>query len=61
MNSEQLLLELRMPWNGYDPRSLTDAFQRFSLIREGTGRVNLEPILATQLELFPEGTPYGTS
>ena len=62
MNSEQLQLDLGMPWNGYDPRSLTRIVQNLTF-RAGTGRVNLEPIGAmegVQLELFPEGTHYGS-
>ncbi len=63
MNSEQLRLELGMPWSGLSPRLLTRAHARFSLASEGTGRSNPEPIAmlkVVQLELFPEGTSYGT-
>ena len=63
MSSDQLLLELGMPWDGQDPRYLTRAFTQFSLSSEGTGRLNLRPIrpvVAVQLELFPEGTSYGS-
>ena len=60
MNSVQLELRLRMPWNGYDPRALTRARKFFSFVRKGTGRLNLERIQAVQLELFPEGTHYGS-
>ena len=63
MNSEQLILLLRMPWDGRDPRSLTRAAVKFSLASEGTGRSNLEPIRplhVDQIEMFPEGTPYGS-
>ena len=63
MNSEQLLLQLGMPWDGRDPRYLTRAFSRFSLASEGTGRSNPESFEAKdvdQFELFPEGTSYGT-
>ena len=60
MSSEQLSLKLRMPWDGYSPRGLTKAFGRFSFIRKGMGRPNPKPIVAVQLELFPEGTSYGT-
>jgi len=59
----QLELKLRMPWNGYDPRSLTRGHVRCSFSSEGTGRSIREPILSpyvVQLELFPEGTSYGT-
>ncbi len=65
MNSDQLVLDLEhrlLPWNGRSPRSLTRAFELFTF-RAGTGRVDHEPIVATdsvQLELFPEGTSYGT-
>ena len=48
-----------MPWNGYSPRGLTKAFGSFSFIREGTGRLS-QDASAEQLELFPEGTSYGT-
>ena len=56
---EQLLLELGMPWNGVSPRYLTQAHGRFSLASEGTGRVNPDAP-SVQLELFPEGTSYGS-
>ena len=62
MSSEQLSLDLGMAWNGYSPRSLTRGAISFTF-QAGTGRLNLElpqPILAVQLELFPEGTYYGT-
>jgi hypothetical protein len=52
-----------MPWDGKDPRYLTRAFEIFSLSSEGTGRPNLKSFQAThadQIELFPEGTHYGT-
>ena len=64
MISEQLELDLRMPWNGVSPRYLTSCFAAFSLSSEGTGRSNLRPLEAIdvdQIELFPEGTSYGTS
>ena len=57
--SEQLMLELGMPWDGRDPRYLTKAFGRFSFVRSGTGRANPDAISGEQLELFPEGTSYG--
>ena len=57
--SEQLSLRLRMPWDGYDPRALTRGSKVISFVRKGTGRTVLEPITA-QLELFPEGTSYGS-
>ena len=60
MISEQLLLPLGMPWNGVSPRYLTKAPRKLSLASEGTGRVNLDPVRTHQLELFPEGTYYGT-
>ena len=63
MISEQLLLKLGMPWDGISPRYLTRAPKRISLASEGTGRANLEPIRlieSVQLELFPEGTHYGS-
>ena len=63
MNSDQLLLELRMPWDGVSPRYLTRVHSNLSLFSEGTGRSNRKPIQmlpVVQLELFPEGTSYGT-
>ena len=52
-----------MPWNGYDPRSLTRV-AKFLTFQAGMGRVNHEIISDaeedTQLEVFPEGTHYGT-
>ncbi len=61
MNSEQLQLDLRMPWNGYDPRTLTRVALEFTF-RAGTGRVNRDESGdgSVQLELFPKGTHYGT-
>ena len=59
MNSEQLLLPLGMPWNGISPRYLTRAPQRLTLANEGTGRSNPDAPV-DQLELFPEGTSYGS-
>ena len=59
---EQLSLRLRMPWDGYDPRSLTRV--RISLTSwQGTGRSIQEQVGrpdVAQLELFPEGTSYGS-
>ena len=63
VNSEQLQLALGMPWNGVSPRYLTKVHERFSLASEGTGRANLDPVRPIerlQLELFPEGTHYGS-
>ncbi len=63
MISEQLLLELGMPWDGISPRYLTRAPKRISLSSEGTGRPSQESFQAThadQIELFPEGTHYGS-
>ncbi len=61
MNSEQLQLRLRMPWDGYSPRALTKSANIFTF-QAGMGRVNREIISndEEQLELFPEGTHYGT-
>ena len=58
--SAQLLLPLGMPWNGVSPRYLTKAPPKLSLASEGTGR-SIRTLSSIQLELFPEGTPYGTS
>ena len=52
MQSDQLELQLRMPWAGVSPRYLTRGFQEFSLASEGTGRVNLDEIQVTQLEVL---------
>ncbi len=60
LDGDQYLLNLRMPWNGYDPRSLTRGSRIFSLASEGTGRVNMDESEGAQLELFPEGIPYGS-
>ena len=49
-----------MPWDGFDPRSLTKVALALSLASEGTGRVNLDAPLVAQLELFPEEKPYGS-
>ena len=58
---DQLKLELRMPWDGYSPRGLTGSFRRFSFLRKGMTRPDPEPIEGpVQLELFPEGTHYGS-
>jgi len=58
-DGEQLLLRLGMPWDGVSPRYLTRAPKTLSLASEGTGRLNLDAA-AVQLELFPEGTHYGS-
>ncbi len=63
MKSEQLLLELGMPWDGISPRYLTRAFRKLSLASERTTWPVMElpqPFLAAQYELFPEGTSCGT-
>ncbi len=47
------------PWGGVSPRTLTKAHLKFSLPSERA----TWPILdasGLQLELFPEGTSYGT-
>jgi len=59
-DSDQLRLELGMPWNGVSPRYLTRAPRKVSFVRSGTGRPDPEASVAVQLELFPEGTSYGT-
>ncbi len=61
MNSEQLSLDLGMPWDGVSPRYLTKAPKKLSLASEGTGRSIRRPFTSIQLELFPEETSYGTS
>ena len=46
------------PWGGKSPRTLTKAFRIFSLAADGTPPP-IETPTAVQLELFPEGTPFG--
>jgi len=61
--AEQLLLKLGMPWDGVSPRYLTRGYLERSLGSEGTGRSVGDPdeaIHVAELELFPEGTSYGT-
>ena len=58
-NRDQLQLALGMPWNGVSPRYLTGAHERFSLVAGGDDPADPEAD-GTQLELFPEGTSYGT-
>ena len=63
VNSEQLVLRLEdrvAPWGGRSPRELTRAWGRFSFVRKGTGRLDPPISLDLQLELFPEGTHYGS-
>ena len=63
MMAKQLELRLGMPWNGYDPRSLTRGFALRTLVSEGTGRLIREPICARnvdQIDMFLEGTPHGS-
>ena len=57
---EQLVLRLRMPWDGRSPRSLTKGSELLSFVRSGTGRANLGPIDGVQLDLFPKESPYGS-
>ena len=58
--SDQLCLELGMPWNGYSPRYLTQAHKVFRLAPEGASRPVQERGMTVQLELFPEGTSFRT-
>ena len=63
MIGDQLQLKLGMPWNGVSPRYLCKINSERSLASEGTGRANFEParpVERLQLELFPEGTSYGS-
>jgi len=60
MNSEQLFLDLGMPWNGVSPRYLTKAPKKLSLASEGMGRSIPEPSQSIQLELFPEEKSFGS-
>ncbi len=57
---EQLVLKLGMPWHGISPRYLTRGSRLISFVRKGTGRTVQDEIRDAQLELFPEGTPYGS-
>ena len=57
---DQLELDLGMPWNGYDPRSLTRVGLKFSLASEGTGRSIQLTSHVDQLQLFPEEKSFGT-
>ncbi len=57
--SEQLWLELGMPWDGISPRYLTRAPKRLSLASEGTGR-SIQDESGQQLELFLEETSFGS-
>ncbi len=63
MTSEQLKLELGMPWDGYTTRGLTKCARIFTF---QAGHGPAEPVNelsgaeAVQLELFPEGTHYGS-
>ena len=59
-DQRQLKLDLGMPWDGRSPRYLTRAAELFSLASEGTGRSIRDVPLVVQLELFPEGTSYGS-
>ena len=59
MISEQLSLGLHMPWNGYSPRSLCKINATRKLANEGASRL-IQDGPVVQLELFPEGTSYGT-
>ena len=55
----QLQLDLRMPWNGYDPRTLTKGARAFRLTPEGTPRPDPGTSMPDQLTLFLKGSPYG--
>ena len=59
MHSDQLLLDLRMPWDGQSPRYLTKGHKFVSFASSGMSRVEVGAQVE-QLELFPEGTHYGT-
>jgi len=61
MNSPQLILVFEdMPWNGVSPRGLTRAAKRFNFLRKGMAPPKAKAKDPEQLELFPEGTSYGT-
>jgi len=60
-DSDQLQLQLGLPWDGVSPRYLTRSAELFTFAPEGTGRTVRDRFPDAQLELFPEGTHYGSS
>ena len=55
---DQLELRLRMPWNGYDPRSLTKGSRVISFRCEGAPRPDPAICMSAQRDLFLKGNPY---
>ena len=61
VNSVQLSLPLDLgPWDGVSPRYLTRVHKVFSFPRERMTWPTQDPIHGLQIEMFPEGTPYGS-
>jgi len=58
-DGEQLSLKLKMPWEGVSPRYLTKGHSALSLASDGAPRP-IRNANGLQLELFPEGTSYGS-
>jgi len=58
-DGDQLKFEFKgWPWDGQNPRDLTKAADFFRLPPRGAPAEPMNAV-AVQLELFPEGTPYG--
>ena len=60
MNSEQLKLDLGMPWHGVSPRYLTKGSKILSLPSDGASRSIRDASDVDQLMLFPEERSFGT-
>ncbi len=60
-DGDQLLLDLGMPWDGVSPRYLTRGFVPCTFAGTSPPQLGDPPELTAQVEMFPEGTPYGTS
>ncbi len=58
MNSQKVL---KGPWNGRSPRDLTKAAKLFRFREPPANASGKIDSVGAQLEMFPEGTPYGTS
>ena len=58
---EQLWLDLDLgPWDGQSPRYLTRCAKNFSFPRKRMTWPTQDLDQGLQIEMFPEGTPYGT-
>ncbi len=55
---DQLLLDLRMPWNGVSPRYLTRVHLSSKFARRARAARCYKRFGEAQLELFPEGTSF---